>query len=66
MRVPSSEELAAIAAAYLVVTRATNEPAAPAPSRWRLAGRLAFEDPEVMRAVARARSRWTLAGRLDG
>ncbi|HTW83297.1 MAG TPA: hypothetical protein VMD91_04395 [Candidatus Sulfotelmatobacter sp.] len=66
MRVPTADELAAIAAAYLVVTRSAVTAAPPSVPRWRLAGRLPGAVPEMVRAAARARSRWTLAGRLDG
>jgi hypothetical protein len=66
MRVPTAEELAAIAAAYLVVTRTTDEPVAPAVPRWRLAARLPAAGPDLVRGTARARSRWALAGRVDG
>ncbi|HZO94255.1 MAG TPA: hypothetical protein VFB22_10870 [Candidatus Baltobacteraceae bacterium] len=66
MRVPSAEELAAIAAAYLAV--APHDDARPrieAP-RWRLAGRFARLDVTRARFAARAVSRWSAAGRLDG
>jgi hypothetical protein len=67
MRVPTAEELAAIAAAYLSLSRA----AAPGSqtmaerSRWRLSARLPIADVEQARAVARGASRWSIAGRLD-
>jgi hypothetical protein len=67
MRVPTAEELAAIAAAYLSLSRATasEAPANTAPPRWRLAGRLPIADTEQARSVERAASRWSIAGRLD-
>ena len=67
MRVPTAEELAAIAAAYLSLSRAA-APGAQAktePSRWRLAGRVPVEGAEQARALTRAASRWSVAGRLD-
>jgi hypothetical protein len=67
MRVPSEDELAAIAAAYVAVTAVPDTAAqAPAPSRWRLAGRLPEIDEQRLRFVAAAASRWNAAGRLDG
>ncbi|HEY0393775.1 MAG TPA: hypothetical protein VGD01_04705 [Candidatus Elarobacter sp.] len=64
--VPTAEELAAIAAAYLVLT-AREAPAAPREvSRWALAGRLPLNDGPRARFAARSASRWTIAGRLDG
>ncbi len=67
MRVPTAEELAAIAAAYLSISRAVAPSAQPAaaPSRWRLAGRLPVADAAQARSAARSASRWTIAGRLD-
>jgi hypothetical protein len=67
MRVPTAEELAAIAAAYLSLSRATpsEAQAKTGPSRWRLAARLPIADAEQARALARAASRWSIAGRLD-
>ncbi|MDB5094694.1 MAG: hypothetical protein JWO85_2795 [Candidatus Eremiobacteraeota bacterium] len=67
MRVPTAEELAAIAAAYLSLSRATASEiqTKTAPSRWRLAGRLPVADAEQARSVERATSRWSVAGRLD-
>ena len=61
---PSPDELAAIAAAYVLQTANDDIAAAPLTSRWRLAARLPV-------APARARfagriSRWKAAGRLDG
>jgi len=61
---PSPDELAAIAAAYVLYRANDDLAAAPVTSRWRLAARL----PVV---PARARlagtiSRWKAAGRLDG
>jgi len=66
MRVPTAEELAAIAAAYLVATRHAVEAAPAEPSRWRMAGRLPPPDPARARLTRRASSRWASAGRLDG
>ena len=68
MRVPSEEELAAIAAAYVAVTAVPDTAAqAPPPSRWRLAGRLPGIDEQRLRFVASTTvSRWNAAGRLDG
>ena len=68
MRVPTAEELAAIAAAYLSLSRATasGAQAKTEPSRWRFAGRLPVADAEQARTLARAASRWSIAGRLDG
>jgi hypothetical protein len=67
MHVPTAEELAAIAIAYLAVTR-TGE-AAPARleiSRWRLAGRLDGSDLRGVRGAVPSGSRWRMAGRFDG
>jgi hypothetical protein len=69
MHVPSAEELAAIAVAYLAVTQREQTPAPAAPveaSRWRLAGRLPDLDAPSARFAGRAASRWNVAGRLDG
>ena len=66
MHVPSAEELAAIAAAYLVVTARTEPLRRAEASRWALAGRIASADNGAARLVARAASRWNAAGRLDG
>jgi hypothetical protein len=67
MRVPTAEELAAIAAAYLATSRAAvpSRPPAAESSRWRLAGRLPIADAEQARSVELAASRWSIAGRLD-
>ena len=66
MHVPTEDELAAIAVAYLAVTR-RDEPAAPAGApRWRLAGRLPLRDAQAARFAAGRASRWNAAGRLDG
>jgi hypothetical protein len=66
MRVPTAEELAAIAAAYTVYAR-DDASAAPAErSRWRIAGRLrALNDAPDARVAARGASLWNAAGRLD-
>ena len=65
MHVPTADELAAIAAAYLAVTSHAETPAQPETPRWRLAGRLPEIDDERLRFAARAASRWNAAGRLD-
>ena len=66
MHVPSADELAAIAAAYLVVAGRRESPARTEASRWALAGRIRLQDAAEARFVARAASRWNAAGRLDG
>jgi hypothetical protein len=64
--VPTADELAAIAAAYVAVTANAETPAQPETSRWRLAGRLPDVDDQRARFAAAAASRWNAAGRLDG
>ena len=69
LRVPSAEELAAIAAAYAVVTRAEAPPGPAERPRWRVAGRLralAGAAAPDARFAARTTSLWNAAGRLDG
>jgi hypothetical protein len=69
MRVPSADELAAIAAAYLVVTSSGEREPARAEStasRWSLAGRVPLNDAPRARFAASRASRWAMAGRLDG
>ncbi|MDB5071902.1 MAG: hypothetical protein JWM87_3013 [Candidatus Eremiobacteraeota bacterium] len=66
MRVPTDEELAAIAVAYLAVTRRDETAPRAEASRWALAGRLPLRDVQHARFAARAGSRWNAAGRLDG
>jgi hypothetical protein len=72
MHVPSADELAAIAAAYVAVTApagvtARNGARASAEtSRWSLSGRLPACDDRAVRFAAGAASRWNAAGRLDG
>jgi hypothetical protein len=67
MHVPSADELAAIAAAYLALTARTTPPPRAEASRWGLAGRIGLDDAAEARFVAAgSRSRWNLAGRLDG
>jgi hypothetical protein len=66
MRVPSADELAAIAAAYLVVAARRESPVRTEASRWALAGRIRLNDAGDARFVARAAARWNAAGRLDG
>jgi hypothetical protein len=63
---PGADALAAIAAAYLLVSR-RDVPAPPpaAAPRWRLAGRLAGIDADRLRTLSGTRSRWSAAGRLD-
>jgi hypothetical protein len=65
MRAPDAEELAAIAAAYVAVSR-DDAPAAAHPSRWRLAARLPAADRGRPGFAARSASRWKLAGRMHG
>jgi hypothetical protein len=66
MRVPSADELAAIAAAYIAVTARSAPPERAEASRWALAGRIRLEGASDARFAARATSRWNAAGRLDG
>jgi hypothetical protein len=66
MHVPTADELAAIAAAYLAVSATNGAPAQPQASRWSLAGRLPDVDDERVRFAATPASRWNAAGRLDG
>jgi hypothetical protein len=66
MHVPTEDELAAIAVAYLTVTRRDDLPARAEASRWSTAGRLPLPDARRARVVARSASRWSAAGRLDG
>ena len=57
MHVPTEDELAAIAVAYLAVQREQTPPAPPPMSRWRLAARaLTHDEPQ--------RLRWRLASRV--
>jgi hypothetical protein len=63
MHVPSAEELAAIAAAYLIVTE-PSEPLARTVSRWALAGRVET-DPDAIRGTCAGAHRWATAARLD-
>jgi hypothetical protein len=65
MREPTPDELAAIVAAYAVVTARDQPPPPSVVPRWRMAGRLPA--PAPLRARwARATSRWNAAGRFDG
>ncbi len=58
MHVPSEDELAAIAAAYLILQREQSPPATPAVSRWRLAARaLGREEPQQTSWRGASRSR---------
>ncbi|GAC1579906.1 MAG: hypothetical protein NVS3B7_14170 [Candidatus Elarobacter sp.] len=66
MHVPTADELAAIAVAYLALTRRDHAAPRTEASRWRLAGRLPALDAERARLAAAGASRWTIAGRLDG
>ncbi len=66
MHVPTEEELAAIAAAYLAVTARAQTPAQPETQRWRMAGRLPDIEDQRLRLTSPAASRWNAAGRLDG
>jgi len=72
MHMPTADELAAIAAAYVAVTAsagmtADGDSASPTEkSRWRLAGRLPDCDDQSVRFGARSASRWNAAGRVDG
>jgi hypothetical protein len=66
MHVPTEDELAAIAVAYLAVTRCDEPRVRAEASRWRLAGRLPLGDAHPARFAARSASRWSAAGRLDG
>ncbi|MBV8643288.1 MAG: hypothetical protein JO225_05165 [Candidatus Eremiobacteraeota bacterium] len=64
MRAPSAEELAAIAAAYAIVSaaRAAEVPAEPIVSRWALAARLRDDEADA-RTVATGGNRWARASR---
>ena len=66
MHVPSAEELAAIAVAYLAVTRTEDASAPRETPRWRLAGRLDASDLDRVRGAVRSGSRWRIADRFDG
>jgi hypothetical protein len=66
MRVPTADELAAIASAYVAVTSRAETAMQPEAPRWRLAGRLPDVDDERVRFAATSTSRWNAAGRLDG
>ena len=66
MHVPTADELAAIAAAYVVVTAEAETPAPARASRWSLAGRLPDVDEQRVRFATTPASRWNAAGRLDG
>jgi hypothetical protein len=57
---PAPDELAAIAAAYLILMRRGQTPAPSSASRWRLAGRPGA-DPD--RFAVRTASRWKTAAR---
>ncbi len=66
MHVPTANELAAIAAAYVAVTARTASPMPSQTLRWSFAGRLPDVDDESVRFAATSTSRWNAAGRLDG
>jgi hypothetical protein len=66
MHVPTAEELAAIAVAYLAVSRGSEAPPARPSSPWRLAGRLDSNDLPSVRGAVPSGSRWRMAGRFDG
>ena len=66
MHVPTADELAAIAAAYVVLTAESDTPAAPQASRWSLAGRLPDLGEQRVRFATTPASRWNAAGRLGG
>ncbi len=66
MHVPTADELAAIAAAYIAVTATNDGPAQRPASRWSLAARLPDVEDERVRLAATSASRWNAAGRLDG
>jgi hypothetical protein len=63
--IPTGDELAAIAAAYLLQLPAGDTPSPATLSRWRLAGRLPVTGAQRARLAARVTSRWNAAGRLD-
>jgi len=65
MHVPTADELAAIAVAYLAVTRSEESPAPNMTPRWRLAGRLDSADLDRIRGEVPSGSRWRLADRFD-
>ncbi|HEX3466023.1 MAG TPA: hypothetical protein VHS78_18390 [Candidatus Elarobacter sp.] len=66
MHVPSAEELAAIAVAYLAVRRSEETPAPRETPRWRVAGRLDANDLDRVRSAVPSGSRWRIADRFDG
>jgi hypothetical protein len=66
MHVPTPEELAAIAVAYLAVTGTGEVTPAPPSPPWRLAGRLDSNDLRSVRGAVPSGSRWRMAGRFDG
>jgi len=66
MRVPTEDELAAIAAVFVAVTRREEARPPVETSRWSLAGRLPLPDVQRARFAARSASRWNAAGRLGG
>jgi hypothetical protein len=65
MRDPTPDELAAIVAAYAVVSARYQTSPPSAVSRWRMAGRLPARAP-LRGRPAGATSRWNAAGRFDG
>jgi hypothetical protein len=60
---PTPDELAAIAAAYILMASPCAVPHAAAVSRWRLIGRLRALDADRAPFAARAPSRWRAAAR---
>ncbi len=67
---PTADELAAIAAAYLLYLQRSAGTASPpqAASGWAFAARVepAAGDVRIARFLAAAPARWSAAGRLDG
>ncbi len=72
MHVPTADELAAIAVAYVAVTApagvaaCSGVRASTETSRWSLSGRLRDCADQDVGFAARSPSRWNAAGRLDG
>jgi len=68
MHVPSEEELAAIAAAYVTYAAAADVTLSPskraARSAWQTAARIGDTDPQTLRALPSG-SRWRAAGRAS-
>jgi hypothetical protein len=66
MHVPSADELAAIAVAYLAVSVPGDKPAPAETSPWRLAARQGGDGARTVREAIPSGSRWRMVGRLDG